>query len=156
NMFIMRKGELTRQAILGHAAELASKVGLAGLTLGTLADSLHLSKSGLFAHFKSKEQLELQVLEVARERFVAAVVRPSLSTPRGEPRLRAIFENWLRWPELSGMAGGCIFVALAAELDDRPGPARDRLVELQRDWFETIATCARGAITEGHFARSVD
>ena len=144
----MRKGELTRQAILGDAAALASQVGLSGLTLGTLAESLKLSKSGLFAHFKSKEQLELQVLELARQRFVDTVVQPSLSQPRGEPRLRAIFENWLRWPILSGLPGGCLFVALAAELDDCPGPARDWLVELQRDWFETLATCVRGAITE--------
>ncbi len=152
----MSKGDATRQAIVERAAQLASVDGLRGLTIGRLAEDLGMSKSGLFAHVRSKEGLERLVIEMAGARFVEAVVRPALATPRGEPRLRAIFEHWLRWPELSGLPGGCFFVAAAAELDDRPGPARDRLVGLQRDWLELIANTTRGAIREGHFRKDVD
>jgi AcrR family transcriptional regulator len=152
----MRKGELTRQAILDRAAKLASVDGLRGLTIGKLADELGLSKSGLFAHVRSKEALEVLVVELAGERFVETVVKPALAAPRGEPRLRAIFERWLRWPQLSELPGGCFFVAAAAELDDRPGPARDKLVGLQRDWIEFIANTTRASIKEGHFRAEVE
>ncbi len=135
---------------------LASQVGLEGLTIGRLADELELSKSGLFAHFRSKEALQVQTLERAAQRFVEVVVKPSLAAPRGEPRVRAFFENWLRWPKAVPQSGGCIFVAAAAELDDRPGPARDCLVRLQKDWFDTLAGAARIAIAEGHFRRGID
>src|SRR3954470_4749744 len=121
----MRKGEATRQAILDHAAAQASRIGLRGLSIGQLAEELALSKSGLFAHFQSKEALQVQVLEHAAANFVDRVVRPALAAPRGIPRLRALFEGWLAWGD--SQASGCIFVAAAAELDDQPGPARDRL-----------------------------
>jgi AcrR family transcriptional regulator len=150
------KGEQTRDAILERAMSLASQVGLEGLTIGRLADELELSKSGLFAHFRSKEALQVQTLERAADRFVEVVVKPSLAAPRGEPRVRALFENWLRWPRAVPQPGGCIFVAAAAELDDRPGPARDRLVRLQKDWLDTLAGAVRIAIGEGHFRRGVD
>jgi AcrR family transcriptional regulator len=152
----MRKGELTRQGILQHAAGLASSIGLDGLTIGRLADDLDLSKSGLFAHFGSKEGLQVQVLEHAAARFTEVVVRPALRAPRGEPRVRALFERWRRWPKESGMPGGCFFVQAAVELDDQPGPARDRLVQQQRDWLGLIATVVRGAVAEGHFGAEVD
>src|SRR5437667_155961 len=116
----LRKGELTRQAIVEHAARMASRIGLEGLTIGALAEELKLSKSGLFAHFKSKEALQLQALEFGIGRFVDTVVRPALAAPRGEPRVRALFERWVDWPRASGLAG-CMFVALSTELDDRPG-----------------------------------
>jgi AcrR family transcriptional regulator len=150
------KGEVTRQAIVEHAMRLAARVGLEGLTIGGLAEELRLSKSGLFAHFKSKEGLQLDVLRHAADRFVEAVIRPSLGAPRGEPRLRAIFENWMAWPKREGGAAGCFFVAAAAELDDRAGPARDLLVQQQKDWMETIATVVRTGITEGHFRSDLD
>ncbi len=152
----MRKGELTRQAILGRAVSLASEVGLDGLTIGRLADDLALSKSGLFAHFQSKEALQVQVLDAAAERFLEVVVRPALKAPRGEPRLRALFEYWLAWPQAVPQPGGCLFVAAAVELDDRPGPARDALVRMQRDWLDTLATAVRAAVTEGHFGPATD
>jgi AcrR family transcriptional regulator len=152
----MSKGELTRQHILQHAASLASRVGLTGLSIGALAEELELSKSGLFAHFQSKEGLQLQLLEFAAGRFIEAVVRPTLSAPRGEPRVRALFENWMRWPKASGLSGGCFFIAAAIELDDQPGPARARLVELQRDWMETIANTVRTAVGEQHFRKDLD
>lgn len=152
----MRKGEQTRGAILDQALRLASEVGLEGATIGRLAAATDLSKSGLFAHFTSKEELQVQTLEHAARRFVEVVVRPALAAPRGEPRLRALFDNWLLWPRAVPQPGGCIFVAASAELDDRPGPARDRLVRLQREWLDVIAGAVRLAVGEGHFRRQVD
>ncbi|MFO1464011.1 MAG: TetR family transcriptional regulator [bacterium] len=147
---------MTRQTILEHAAALASQVGLEGLSFGRLAEDLNLSKSGLFAHFKSLQALQIKVLEHAADRFAETVVRPALKAPRGAPRLRALFEYWRRWPKASRMAGGCFFVAAATELDDRPGPVRDLLVNQQKDWLDTLATVVRGAIAEGHFHKQVD
>lgn len=150
------KGEQTREAILERAMVLASEVGLEGLTIGRLAEALDLSKSGLFAHFRSKEALQVQTLERAAARFEEAVIRPALRAARGEPRVRALFEGWLRWPKIVPQPGGCIFVAASVELDDRPGPARDKLVRLQRDWLDVIAGAVRMAIQEGHFDPKVD
>lgn len=151
----VRKGELTRQAIVEHAARMASRVGIEGLTIGALADELQLSKSGLFAHFKSKEALQLQVLEFGIERFVDTVIKPSLATPRGEKRVKALFERWMDWPKASGLSG-CMFVALSTELDDQPGPVRERLVQSQKDWLDVIANCVRTGVAEGHFRADVD
>ena len=150
----MSKGELTRQAIVDEATRVASRVGLGGLTIGSLAADTGLSKSGLFAHFNSKESLQLQVLEHARSRFVDLVVRPALKVPRGEPRVRALFDNWLAW--CAGLPGGCVFVAAASELDDQPGPVRDQVVANQRDWLETVATVFRGGVSEGQFREDAD
>lgn len=150
------KGEETRAVVLGHALALASEVGLAGVTIGTLADRVGMSKSGLFAHFESKEALQIAVLDHAVERFVALVVAPALKEKRGEPRLRALLRRWLDWSKADFMPGGCIFVASIAELDDRPGPVRDRLAACQRDWLETLATAVRIGVEEKHFAANVD
>jgi AcrR family transcriptional regulator len=152
----MRKGEATRAAILERGVELATETGLDGLTIGRLATDLGLSKSGLFAHFKSKEALQIQVLDAAAERFVDEVVRPAVKKPRGEPRLAALFEQWLAWTKSNSGPGGCVFVAAAAELDDRPGPVRDRLVALQKGWLEVIATVYRTGVEERHFQSDVD
>lgn len=145
----MSKGEATREAILDAAGKLAGHVGLGGMTIGSLAADTGLSKSGLYAHFRSKESLQIQVLEHTRARFVAQVVAPALTAPRGEPRVRAIFENWLRW---DAQPGGCLFVAASSELDDQPGPVRDRLVRDQRDWLDTLAEVFRTGIAEGELA----
>jgi len=152
----MSKGATTRHIILDHAAGLASQVGLTGLTIGALADGLQLSKSGLFAHFHSKEALQIQVLEHAAAGFVEQVVRPALQKPRGDPRMRALFERWLAWEEAEMLPGGCVFVAAASELDDRPGPVRDRLVELQRQWIDVIATSVDKGIEAGRFRAGAD
>jgi AcrR family transcriptional regulator len=152
----MGKGELTRQAILEKATAIASEAGLEGLTIGKLAEELELSKSGLFAHFGSKESLQVAVLERAAERFVELVVKPGLRAARGEPRLRALFLRWRQWPKLDPMPGGCIFIAASIELDDRPGPARDLVVKQQRDWLDLLAATVRGAIAEGQFRKDVD
>jgi AcrR family transcriptional regulator len=152
----MRKGEETREAILERALTLASRVGLDGLTIGGLADELQLSKSGLFAHFRSKEALIVQLLERAAERFKQVVILPALAAPRGEPRVRKLFELTLRWPELVPQPGGCIFVAASTELDDQPGPARDLLVRFWKEKLEFIAGAVRRAIDAGHFHDQVD
>lgn len=149
----MGKGDETRLAVLDQAVEVARRVGLSGLTIGSLAEQSQLSKSGLFGHFGSKEALQLQVLEHARARFEEAVARPALRAPRGEPRVRELLDRWLRWDALPG---GCPFVAAATEFDDQPGPVRDRLVRDQRDLFDMIATIFRTGIAEGQFRTDAD
>jgi AcrR family transcriptional regulator len=151
----MRKGELTRTAVLDQAARTASEVGLRGVTIGSLAELTHMSKSGLFAHFGSKESLQLATVRHARDRFVDLVIRPALAAPRGEPRVRALFEHWLEW-DVSALPGGCLFVAAAVEFDDEPGPVRDELVRNQIELGETIARIVRSGIADGHFRDDVD
>jgi AcrR family transcriptional regulator len=150
------KGEDTRGAILDRALALASTGGLEGLTIGNLAQAVGLSKSGLFAHFGSKEDLQLAVLRTAVDRFVAEVIAPALREPRGEPRVRALFERWLGWETATYLPGGCPFIAVSNELDDRPGPVRDYLVQSQRDWLDALANAARIAVAEGHFRADLD
>ena len=156
----MNKGVDTRTTILEHALRVATRVGLEGLSIGGLSADLGLSKSGLFAHFGSKEKLHLAVVEHATSLFVERVVRPGLAASRGEPRVRRLFECWLSWG--TGPAGdsggrlGCFFVTAAVELDDREGPARDRLVAVQQDWLDLLANAVRMAIFEGHFAPDCD
>ena len=152
----MAKGLQTRERILDTAFRLAARDGLEGLSLAGLASELGMSKSGLFAHFLSKEELQLEMLRVASERFTEKVMRPSFRQPRGLPRLRALFENWRRWATDPSLPGGCVFVAAAAELDDRPGPVRDRLVSLQKGWLEVMATVYRTGVQERHFRRDVE
>ena len=149
----MSKGEETRATILDRAAALARTVGLSGLTIGRLADELSLSKSGLFAHFGSKEMLEIEVLRAAKEQFIQAVVAPAFKEKRGEPRVRALFARWLDWAERSG---GCLFTAASAELDDKVGPVRDEVEAAQRDWMATLAQAARIAKDEDHFRPDLD
>ena len=150
----MSKGVETRTVILDESLQLASKIGFEALTIGHLAEQTGMSKSGLFAHFKSKEQLQLQTLDHSRKLFVDTVLRPTLTTPRGEQRVRALFENWLVWEGV--LQGGCIFVTGAAEYDDQPGPMRDALVRNQRDWLDSIATVVRTAVAEGDFVEETD
>jgi AcrR family transcriptional regulator len=150
------KGEATRDAIVKMALVQAMEVGLEGISLGVLATALGLSKSGLFAHFKSKEALQLAVLEEAIETFAEKVIAPALAQPRGEPRVRALFENKLAWIENNGSGEGCIFASLIQEYDDRPGPVRDRLVQSQLDWRATIDKAVRLAIRERHFDAEQD
>jgi AcrR family transcriptional regulator len=152
----MGKGRQTRDAVIDHALRLTSTVGLEGLSLGSLAKDVGMSKSGLFAHFDSKEQLQLDVLRWAGERFIAQVVSPALQQPRGEPRVRALIENWLAWDCSPELPGGCVFMSFAHELDDRPGPLRDALVRTLRDWIETLQTAVRIAVREGHFRADLD
>jgi AcrR family transcriptional regulator len=150
------KGVATRQRILRRAVELASNEGLERLTIGGLASDLGLSKSGLFAHFKSKERLQLDVLEAAALDFATAVFHPALGKPRGLPRLDAIFENWLGWIRSNHGGGGCIFLAAASEWDDRDGEVRDALVHWFSELEAGLVKATQLAIREGHLRPDLD
>src|SRR5882724_2720105 len=151
----MRKGEQTRTLILNEAMGLASQVGLEGLSIGSLAERLDMSKSGLFAHFGSKEDLQLLTLKQTQTLFREQVFYPALEAPRGLPRLRAVFSNWLAWLERD-LPGGCVMLAASVEYDDRPGAVRDVLVAGQRELRGAIAKAIRLAIDEGQLAPETD
>lgn len=135
---------------------MASRAGLEGLSIGSLAESLGMSKSGLFAHFGSKEELQIEVLRAAARLFEDAVLRPSFRGPRGTPRIRQLFENWIRWANSPDVEGGCLFVTAAVELDDRPGRARDFLVETQKQLQDALTRAASLAVEVGHFRQGLD
>jgi AcrR family transcriptional regulator len=135
---------------------MASRDGLEGLSIGGLATSLAMSKSGLFAHFGSKEELQLEVLRAAARRFEDTVVRPAFRAPRGTPRIRHLMENWVRWANSPDTAGGCLFVSAAVELDDQAGRPRDFLVAAQKQLLDAVARSARVAIEAGHFRKDFD
>jgi AcrR family transcriptional regulator len=151
----MSKGDETRDRILAQGIDLASRKGIESLSIGDLAKATGMSKSGLYAHFECKEDLQLQVLEAARQRFVEAVIAPALLQTRGLPRLRNMFERWIDW-EIKRNVAGCPFVAASHELDDRPGPLRKALVTNQQDWVDGLATAVRLAIDEGHLRDDTD
>jgi AcrR family transcriptional regulator len=150
------KGDETRSAILDAAMHVARLEGLEAISIGNLARDVGLSKSGLFAHFKSKESLQLQVIERATSSFTHAVVIPAIRQPRGEPRVRALFDNWVRWADPEDVDGGCVFVGAAAEFDDKPGRLRDALVHSQRDWIDTLTRAIQIAKDEQHLSHSCD
>jgi AcrR family transcriptional regulator len=149
------RGLKTRQAILRKAVNLASLEGLEGLTIGKLASALQISKSGLFAHFGSKEDLQCAAVDAARDIFVEKVVRPAYEF-RGLKRLRALCENWLSYGEEKVFPGGCFFSAASLEFDDRPGRVRDRIVELMKRWLGNLEQAAREAQFVGEIKKEVD
>ena len=152
----MSKGTDTRAKIVEIALRSASLDGIEGITLGKVASDVGMSKSGLFAHFDSKEELQVGVLNAAAQKFTEVVVSPAFKAPRGEPRLRSLFEHWLEWERNESLPGGCVFTHAAAELDDRPGPAHDTLVEWQRRWMETLTRAVQMSADAGHFRSDVD
>ncbi len=137
-----------RDAILERAVEVASAEGLEGLTIGRLSSELGLSKSGLFGHFGSKEELQLAAVDAANTIFFDEVVKPALKEPEGPRRLRAYCESWVGYLERKVFAGGCFFAAAAAEFDGRPGPVRDKLRDGQGLWLGEIAKQAKLAGVE--------
>jgi len=145
-----------REEILEQATRRAGRDGLAGVSIGQLAGDLKMSKSGLFSHFGSKEEMKIAVLEHAAGRFTQNAIRPALREPRGEPRLQALFDNWMGWLEDNPFGTGCVFIAAASELDDQQGPTRTRLANLQRDFLDLIANIVRTGIAEGHFEAATD
>jgi AcrR family transcriptional regulator len=149
------KGARTRESILRVAVNLASVEGLEGLTIGRLADELRMSKSGLFAHFGSKEELQLATVDMAREIFVEHVIRPALSSPVGMPRLWALCANWLEHVESRVFEGGCFFTAASFEFDSRPGPVRASIVAAMRKWLSTLSRAVDDAMKAGHLQPSV-
>src|SRR3954463_11284493 len=150
------KGERTRAAILDEALRLVSKAGLDDLTIGTLAEATGLSKSGLFAHFGSREDLLLAVLEHGQRQFTEVVLKPALAKPRGVPRLRAMFTRWLDLTQSAELPGGCPMIGGAAEFDDKPGPVRDTLAAGQRAWIETLKRAVVQALDDGQLRADTD
>jgi AcrR family transcriptional regulator len=150
------KGQRTRASILQHAVDLASVEGLEGLTIGRLAEELQMSKSGLFAHFGSKEDLQLAAIDAAGQRFIDEVVRPILNVERGYPRLVALCHSWLDYVRRRVFPGGCFFAAASFEFDGRPGPVRDAVAKQMDDWFSALERAIRMAKNEGHLAPDVD
>jgi AcrR family transcriptional regulator len=141
----MRKGEATRAAILGRAVDIGSTEGLESLTIGRLAEDLGMSKSGLFAHFGSKEELQLATVQAAAERFVDAVIKPGQEELEGAARLRAYCARYLDYLEQEVFAGGCVWAAAGSEFDDRPGPVRDAIGAGAQAWLAELERQARQA-----------
>lgn len=151
----MRKGELTRAAILDVALVLASRDGLEGLTIGLLADRMNMSKSGVFAHFGSREDLQIEVVKLYHHHFEQEVFYPSIREPRGLPRLRALFGRWVKRVSIE-IASGCIYISGAVEYDDRPGAIRDELAAMVRTWQASLRRCVKQAIDVGHLRPDTD
>lgn len=147
----------TKSLILDTAVKIASRDGIEGLTIGELAKAVGMSKSGLFAHFGNRDQLQLDVLKSATESFVATVMKPAFTQPRGEPRIKAMFKNWLEHlNDDDELPGGSILISASIELDDRPGPLRDFAKNAQTDLISNIEKAARIAVEEGHFREDLD
>jgi len=151
----LRKGTQTRAAILDSALGLASQRGLEGLSIGALADVIGMSKSGVFAHFGSREELQIAVIREYHQRFEQEVFFPALREPRGVPRLRGLFERWVRRVSVE-VDSGCIYISGAVEFDDRPGPVRDALVAMVRAWQGALERAIRLAIDDGQLEPDTD
>ena len=149
-------GERSRSAILREAAQLATVEGIGGLSISRLAEAVGMSKSGLFAHFGSKEELQLATIETAGALFDEQVVEPASHAPAGLERLRRLAENFLRHVEDGVFPGGCFFASVAAEMDTHPGPVRDLAVQLGDDWLRLLEAAVRDAQAEGAIAASED
>jgi len=149
------KGATTREAILARSYALACVNGLEGLTIGGVAEQVGMSKSGVFAHFGSREDLQLATLDLGGELFIRDVLLPALKHKRGLPRLRAIYANWSEWVRHED-DGGCLFLAAASEYDDRPGPIRDRVIQQEADWREQLARAVQLAVDAGELAADTD
>lgn len=150
------KGALTRQAILQEAMDLASVSGLEGLTIGSLAEATGMSKSGLFAHFGSKEDLQLATVQAARTVFLERVFAPALRAPKGLKRLCAVIAAWMDYAEREMFRGGCFFAAVSVEFDSRPGPVKDMVAAGMRDWNDSLARLIREAKECGELSRGAD
>jgi AcrR family transcriptional regulator len=140
-----REPKRTREAILDRAVDLASTEGLEGLTIGRLASELEMSKSGLFGHFGSKEELQLATVEEASRRFIAEVIEPTFAVTEGAPRLRALGDSYIDYLERGVFSGGCFFAAASVEFDDRPGPVGDRVRESVAAWLGYLESQAKAA-----------
>jgi len=150
----MKKGEETKMVILDAGLDMASQYGLEGVSIGSLAKLINMSKSGLFAHFQSKENLQIEILKYAGRLFAEGVIVPALKIKAGIPRIKALVNNWIAWSD--NLTGGCIFVTASAEYSDRPGKVRDYLLRQQRDWIDSLRRIAQSAIKVGDFRRDID
>ena len=152
----MGKGDDTRQLILDRALALASECGLEGLSIGMLAGALGMSKSGVFAHFGAKDELQIAVLDAAADRFTANVMLPALKQPRGMARLQAIFDNWMAYSISGPLPGGCLFIAAAAEFDDRPGNVHDHVHLAQQRWRDALVKAISLCVETGELPADTD
>ena len=151
----MRKGELTRAAIVDAALDVASRNGLEGLTIGMLADRMGMSKSGVFAHFGSREELQMAVLKSYQQHFEQEVFLPSLKEARGIVRLTSMFERWVRRVSVE-IAAACMYISGAVEYDDRPGPIRAELLAMVQTWQGALMRCVAQAIDTGELKADTD
>ncbi len=151
----MHKGQQTRAAILEAALAQASHMGLEGLSIGALAELTHMSKSGVFAHFGSREELQIAVIREYHARFEEEVFFPAVSEARGLPRLRALFDRWVRRVSVE-LDSGCIYISGAVEFDDRPGPVRDALASMVRAWQAALQRAISLSIEAGHLQPDTD
>ena len=151
----LHKGQQTRLAILDAALGLSSQIGLEGLSIGALAEITSMSKSGVFAHFGSREELQISVVREYFNRFEQEVFYPAMSAPRGLPRLQALFANWMKRVAVE-IQSGCIFISGAVEFDDRPGPVRDALVGSVKTWLNAVQRAVVQAKQEGHLRPEAD
>jgi len=151
----LRKGEQTRAAILDVALELASRDGLEGLTIGLLAEKMKMSKSGVFAHFGSREDLQIEVVRLYHNRFEQDVFYPSIKEARGLPRLQSMFARWVKQVTVE-IALGCIYISGAVEYDDRPGAIRDHLVAMVQAWRDALERSIKQAVEQGHLRAELD
>ena len=150
----MTKGEDTKEMILDIGLDMASRLGLEAVSIGVLAKAAQMSKSGLFAHFQSKENLQIEILRYAGDLFSEGVVNPTLRTEAGISRIRALVDNWVSWT--ARITGGCIFVQASNDFKDRPGKVRDFLLLQQEAWIDSLRRIARSAIRVGHFRQDMD
>ena len=151
----LAKGQQTKTAIVDAALQMAAQVGLEGLSIGALAEAMQMSKSGVFAHFGSREELQISVVREYYARFESEVFHSALTLQRGLPRVRAMFENWMRYTSAE-LDSGCIFISGAVEFDDRPGPVRDALIEAVMAWQEAMERAVAKARDEGHLVADAD
>ncbi len=151
----LHKGQQTKAAILEAALALAGQVGLDGLSIGALAEVAGMSKSGVFAHFGSREELQISVVREYHRRFEDEVFYPAMKAPRGLPRLRQLFDNWVQRTSVE-IDSGCIYISGAVEFDDRPGPVRDALVESVRIWHAAVRRAVASAKQAGHLRPDTD
>ncbi|MCM3562664.1 MAG: TetR/AcrR family transcriptional regulator [Hydrogenophaga sp.] len=149
------KGQQTKAAIVDAALGLATQIGLEGLSIGALAEVMQMSKSGVFAHFGSREELQISVVREYHTRFEDEVFYPAMAAPRGLPRLRALFDNWMKRTSVE-IDSGCIYISGAVEFDDRPGPVRDALASSVTTWQDALKRAIEIAVEEGHFAPDTD
>jgi AcrR family transcriptional regulator len=150
----MAKGEDTKFTVLEVGLDMASQLGLECVTIGNLAKATNLSKSGLFAHFQSKENLQIEILNHAARSFSEGVIIPALKIKAGIPRIRALVDNWIQWT--SELTGGCIFVSASADFSDRPGKVRDVLLHQQKEWIGCLKRIAQSAVQTGDFRQDID
>ena len=150
------KGGRTRQNILEVAVDIASAEGLEGLTIGRLATQLAMSKSGLFAHFGSKEDLQLATIDTARARFISDVIRPAFEAEIGLARLWKLCDRWLGHVQGGVCSGGCFFAAAASEFDSRPGQVRDRIAEIMNEWLGILRKAIIESQEAGQMSTDVD